>query len=56
MKTRIIVPMKRRKAIASMALVGGGAVAAYSGYKWYGITRSPELEILKNQADTKKII
>ncbi|HEX4851184.1 MAG TPA: gluconate 2-dehydrogenase subunit 3 family protein [Puia sp.] len=40
--------MKRRKAIVRMAWLGGGAVAAYSGYKWYSITKSPDIDFLKN--------
>lgn len=34
-----------------MAWVGGGAVAAYSGYRWYGVSRSPHLEFLKDQRE-----
>lgn len=43
--------MKRRKAIGRIALVGGGAVAAYSGYKWYEISKSPDIRYLEERRE-----
>jgi hypothetical protein len=39
--------MKRRKAIGRILMVGGGGVAAYSGYKWYDLKKSPDLAYLE---------
>jgi len=38
--------MKRRKAIRSILMIGGGAVVAYSGYKFYSIEKSPDFHYL----------
>ncbi len=43
--------MNRRKAILSLFLIGGGATAGFSGYKWYSIHKTPDLSFLdKNTA------
>ena len=34
-----------------MVLIGGGTVAAYSGYKWYSWTKRPDLEWLTTQRE-----
>src|SRR5882757_8378861 len=39
--------MKRRKAIGRILMVGGGGVAAYSGYRWYDLKKSPDLASLE---------
>ncbi|MEP6748627.1 MAG: gluconate 2-dehydrogenase subunit 3 family protein [Bacteroidota bacterium] len=38
--------MNRRKAILSFFLIGGGATATFSGYKWYSIHKTPDLNFL----------
>jgi Gluconate 2-dehydrogenase subunit 3 len=38
--------MNRRKAILSIFLIGGGATATFSGYKWYSIHKTPDLNYL----------
>lgn len=38
--------MNRRKAIFSILLVGGGAAATYSGFRWYHIRKTPDLKFL----------
>jgi Gluconate 2-dehydrogenase subunit 3 len=38
--------MNRRKAILSIFLLGGGATAVFTGYKWYGIHKKPDLSFL----------
>jgi hypothetical protein len=43
--------MKRRKAIGRILLAGGGTVAAYSGYKWYDLKRTPDLTYLDQSRD-----
>jgi hypothetical protein len=40
--------MNRRKAIFSIFLVGSGAAAAYSGYKWYRMNHTPDIAFLDN--------
>jgi Gluconate 2-dehydrogenase subunit 3 len=40
--------MNRRKAIFSIFLVGGGAAASYSGFKWYHIHKTPDINFLDN--------
>ncbi len=40
--------MNRRKAILSLFLVGGGATAGFSGYKWYSIRKTPDITFLDN--------
>jgi len=40
--------MNRRKAILSLFLVGGGATAGFSGYKWYNIHKTPDILFLEN--------
>ena len=41
--------MKRRKAIGRILLAGGGTVAAYSGYKWYDLKKTPDLTYLEER-------
>ena len=42
--------MKRRKAIGRILLAGGGTVAAYSGYKWYSLSKTPDTAyLIQNQ-------
>jgi hypothetical protein len=36
--------INRRKAIIRIALGGGGLAAAFGGYKWYGIAKSPDVD------------
>lgn len=52
--------MNRRKAVFSILLGGGGAVAAFSGYKWMRMQRSPDLSFLDNHqnmiADLAEVI
>jgi Gluconate 2-dehydrogenase subunit 3 len=38
--------MKRRKAIARIALIGGGTAAAFSGYTWYELAKTPDISYL----------
>ena len=38
--------MNRRKAILSIFLIGGGATAGFSGYKWYSIHKTPDISFL----------
>lgn len=38
--------MNRRKAIWSVFLIGGGAAASWSGYKWYRMSHAPDLGFL----------
>ena len=45
--------MKRRKAIARILLIGGGSIAAYSGYKLYDWNKRPDIEYLEQH---KKLI
>jgi hypothetical protein len=40
--------MNRRKAILSFFLIGGGATAGFSGYKWYSIHKTPDINYLDN--------
>jgi hypothetical protein len=40
--------MNRKKAILSIFLIGGGATASFSGYKWYSIHKTPDLFFLDN--------
>lgn len=39
--------MKRRTAIGRIVLLGGGTVAAWSGYKWYDWNKTPDLTFVK---------
>jgi hypothetical protein len=41
--------MKRRKAIGRILLAGGGTAAAYSGYKWYDLKKTPDLVYLEQR-------
>ncbi len=41
--------MNRKKAILSMFVLGGGAAATYSGYKFYTIAKTPDFAFLNNQ-------
>jgi len=43
--------MNRRKAILSFFLVGGGATAGFSGYKWYNIHKTPDILYLENSKE-----
>ncbi|MEI9942612.1 MAG: gluconate 2-dehydrogenase subunit 3 family protein [Chitinophagaceae bacterium] len=38
--------MNRRKAIFRISLAGAGVGAAFAGYKWYDITKSPDIAYL----------
>lgn len=38
--------MNRRKAIYSILVLGGGAVATYTGFKYYNISKEPDLAYL----------
>lgn len=40
--------MNRRKAILSLFLIGGGAAAGFSGYKWYSLHKTPDISFLDN--------
>ena len=40
--------MNRRKAILSLFLIGGGATAGFSGYKWYSLHKTPDISFLDN--------
>lgn len=40
--------MNRRKAILSLFLIGGGATAGFSGYKWFSIHKTPDILFLEN--------
>ncbi|MEO6314638.1 MAG: gluconate 2-dehydrogenase subunit 3 family protein [Chitinophagaceae bacterium] len=40
--------MNRKKAILSFFLIGGGATAGFSGYKWYNIHKTPDILFLEN--------
>jgi len=40
--------MNRKKAILSLFLIGGGAGAGFSGYKWFSIHKTPDLVFLDN--------
>ncbi|MEP7279395.1 MAG: gluconate 2-dehydrogenase subunit 3 family protein [Bacteroidota bacterium] len=40
--------MNRRKAILSLFLLGGGATAGFTGYKWFSIHKTPDLQFLDN--------
>jgi len=43
--------MKRRKAIGRILLIGGGSIAAYSGYKWWDWNKGPDIEYLEHNKD-----
>ena len=38
--------MNRKKAILSLFLIGGGATAGFSGYKWFSIHKTPDISFL----------
>jgi hypothetical protein len=38
--------MNRKKAILSLFLIGGGATAGFSGYKWFSIHKRPDIGFL----------
>lgn len=40
--------MNRKKAILSIFLIGGGAAASYSGYRWYRMNHTPDMAFLDN--------
>ncbi|MEO5681327.1 MAG: gluconate 2-dehydrogenase subunit 3 family protein [Chitinophagaceae bacterium] len=40
--------MNRKKAILSLFLIGGGATAGFSGYKWFSIHKTPDTAFLDN--------
>lgn len=52
--------MNRRKAIFSIFLAGGGLSACFSGYKWYQIHKTPDIDFLENHtalvADLAEVI
>ncbi len=39
--------MNRRKAIYSIMVLGGGAVATYTGFKYYNLSKEPDLAYLQ---------
>jgi hypothetical protein len=43
--------MNRRKAIGRILLIGGGSIAAYSGYKLWDWNKSPDIEYLENRKE-----
>ncbi|MBC7866102.1 MAG: gluconate 2-dehydrogenase subunit 3 family protein, partial [Gloeobacteraceae cyanobacterium ES-bin-316] len=43
--------MNRKKAIFSMFLLGGGLVTTFSGYKFYHISKTPDLLFLDGHKD-----
>ncbi len=43
--------MKRRNAIGRILLIGGGSIAAYSGYKWWDWNKGPDLAYLEHNKD-----
>jgi glucoside 3-dehydrogenase (cytochrome c) hitch-hiker subunit len=43
--------MNRRKAIIRITLAGTGLAAAFTGYKWYDITKGPDLVYLDNNRE-----
>jgi hypothetical protein len=43
--------MNRRQAIFRITLAGAAATTAVSGYKWYEITKAPDLSVLDKQRD-----
>lgn len=43
--------MNRRQAIFRISLVGTGAVTAVAGYKWYEISKPPDLSILEKNRE-----
>jgi len=38
--------MNRKKAILSLFLIGGGATAGFTGYKWFSIHKTPDISFL----------
>lgn len=43
--------MNRRRAIARILLIGGGSLAAYSGYKWWDWNKGPDMGYLEQNKD-----
>jgi hypothetical protein len=43
--------MKRRQAILRITLSGAGLAAAFGGYKWYGMTKSPDITYLEHHRE-----
>ena len=41
--------MNRRKAILSIFLIGGGATAGFTGYKWFNLHKTPDIAFLDTQ-------
>ncbi|MBC8034021.1 MAG: gluconate 2-dehydrogenase subunit 3 family protein, partial [Chitinophagaceae bacterium] len=41
--------MNRRRAIISLSVAGAGIAAAFSGFKWYQISKAPDLAFLDQQ-------
>ena len=39
--------MNRKKAILSILVLGGGAAASYSGYRFYNISKAPDFQFLE---------
>ncbi len=43
--------MNRRKAIYSIFLLGGGIITTYSGFKWYELSKDPDIGFLEKQKE-----
>ncbi len=43
--------MRRRKAIGTILVAGGGLAAAAGGYEWYSLERKPDLEYLQQKKE-----
>jgi|ERR1022692_391895 hypothetical protein len=43
--------MNRRKAIGRILLIGGGSIAAYSGYKWWDWNKGSDIGYLEHSKD-----
>ena len=43
--------MNRRNAIGRIILAGIGGTLAFSGYKWYGVSKTPDIEWLEQHRD-----
>ena len=43
--------MKRRRAIIGISLAGAGLVSGAAGYKWYSLSKKPDLQFVENQRE-----
>jgi hypothetical protein len=43
--------MNRRKAITRIVLAGAGVTAAVGGYKWYSVTKEPDLAFIDSESE-----